>query len=526
MNKQLEQRMKWYIMVAVLAAVLVICLVTALGKGKQPVSEDAEETLPMKMQAEKQPEIVIEGESDDEEALRPVENSEMAEAEEGETAEPEGPAPENLKEGVEHSAVSELQARLMELGFMENDEPTRFYGPVTAASVKRFQRQNNLEQDGIAGLQTREMIMSPEAKYYAVFLGISGDDVKQIQNRLYELGYLLSADNVNGTFDELTEKAVIKLQEMNQLNADGKVGKQTVNLLYSESVKPNFLSYGEESGIVLKFQKRLKELGYLTTNPDGNYGKDTVQAIKQFQSRNGLVVDGYLGPTTRNVMEAPEARPNGLVLGEQGDSVKRVQELLSQYGYLTPGNVTGYYGEITEAAVVSFQKNNNLAADGSVGINTMARLTDSSSAVAKGKPSGKSGSGGGGRQAEDSAKAVSGSVQALINVAASKVGSPYVWGSKGPSSFDCSGFVYWCLNQIGVRQSYLPSSGWRNIGKYKKITNYSDIKPGDIIVENGHMGIAAEDGKVIDASSGNGKVVYRKRTKWWRDNFIVAWRIF
>ena len=524
MNKQIKQRMKWYIMAAVLAAVLVICLVTALSKGKQPESEDTEEALPMKIQVENQQEIAIEGESGEEEDTQPGENSETVDTEESEITEPEEPAPENLKEGVEHSAVSELQTRLMELGFMENDEPTRFYGPVTAASVRRFQRQNNLEQDGIAGPQTREMIMAPDAKYYAVFLGISGDDVKQIQNRLYELGYLLSAENINGTFDELTEKAVIKLQEMNQLNADGKVGKQTVNLLYSESVKPNFLSYGEESNTVLKFQKRLKELGYLTTNPDGNYGKDTVQAIKQFQSRNGLVVDGYLGPTTRNVMEEPGARPNGLVLGEQGDSVKRVQELLSQYGYLTPGNVTGYYGEITEAAVISFQKNNNLAADGSVGINTMAKLTDSSGVVAKGNASGKSGSGV--RQQEDGLRSVSGSVQALINVAASKVGSPYVWGSKGPNSFDCSGFVYWCLNQIGVRQSYLTSSGWRNVGKYKKISNYNDIQPGDIIVENGHMGIAAEDGKVIDASSGNGKVVYRKRTKWWRDNFIVAWRIF
>ncbi|WP_270814847.1 peptidoglycan-binding protein [Hungatella effluvii] len=525
MNKQKKQRMKWYIMAAALAAVLIICLAAALSKGKQPDSEDTEETLPMKIQAENQPEIVIEGEDSKEEDSLMGKNSETADAEESEEAEPEGPAPENLKEGVEHSAVSELQARLMELGFMENDEPTRFYGPVTAASVKRFQRQNNLEQDGIAGPQTREMILSPDAKYYAVFLGISGDDVKQIQNRLYELGYLVSADNVNGTFDELTEKAVIKLQEINLLNADGKVGKQTVNLLYSESVKPNFLSYGEESDTVLKFQKRLKELGYLTTNPDGNYGKDTVQAIKQFQSRNGLVVDGYLGPTTRNVMEESGARPNGLVLGEQGDSVKRVQELLSQYGYLPSGNVTGYYGEITEAAVVSFQKNNSLAADGSVGINTMAKLTDSSKAVAKGKASGESGSSGG-RQQEDGKRSVSGSVQALINAAASKVGLPYVWGSKGPNSFDCSGFVYWCLNQVGVRQSYLTSSGWRNIGKYKKITNYNDIQPGDIIVENGHMGIAAEDGKVIDASSGNGKVVYRKRTKWWRDNFIVAWRIF
>ena len=518
MNKRMKLHIKWYIVASVLVVAMMIGIIIVTGKGKQPEVEETGEILPRETQAEEFPEIEIEGDEDN------VDDTKSDEIDK--TAETEEPAPENLKEGVEHSSVARLQERLMELGFMENDEPTRYYGPVTAASVKCFQRQNNLEQDGIAGPQTREMIMSPDAKYYAVFKGISGDDVKRIQDRLYELGYLLSADNVNGIFEERTEEAVIKLQEVNQLTADGKVGRKTVNLLYSEEVKPNFLAYGEKSDIVLKFQNRLKELGYLTTNPDGNYGRDTVQAIKQFQSRNGLVVDGYLGPTTREIIGQSTARPNGLVLGEQGDSVKRVQELLSKYGYLSVENVTGYYGEITEAAVILFQKNNNLTADGSVGIRTMGKLTDASKAVAKGNTSSKSGAAGENKKTGGSPSAISGSVEALINVAASKVGSTYVWGAKGPNTFDCSGFVYWCLNQIGVRQGYLTSNGWRTIGKYKKISNYDDIQPGDIIVEKGHMGIAAENGKVIDASSGNGKVVYRQRTNWWRNNFIVAWRIF
>lgn len=433
--------------------------------------------------------------------------------------------PENLIEGTEHSLVADLQARLMELGFMENDEPTMFYGPVTADAVKAFQRQNNLVQDGITGPATLSAIMSPEAKYYAISLGIAGTDVKRVQNRLYELGYLTSENEVNGTFDELTEAAVLKLQEVNQLSVDGKVGQKTINLLYSEEVKPNFLAYGEKNEVVLASQQRLKELGYLTTVPDGNYGKDTVQAVKQFQSRNGLVVDGYLGPSTRVELRNSGARPNGLVIGEEGESVERMQTLLSKHGYLPSGNVTGYYGEITEKAVKSFQENNKLTADGTVGIRTMAALTGDN--VVKAKAGSSPGSGKG---STDNKKggggAVSGNVQALIDVAASKVGSKYVWGAKGPNSFDCSGFVYWSLNQIGVRQSYLTSSGWRTIGKYKKITNYDDIQPGDIVIEKGHMGIAAENGKVIDASSGNGKVVYRQRNKWWRDNFIVAWRIF
>ena len=117
-------------------------------------------------------------------------------------------------------------------------------------------------------------------------------------------------------------------------------------------------------------------------------------------------------------------------------------------------------------------------------------------------------------------------VSALISVASSKLGSPYVWGAKGPSSFDCSGFVYWCLKQVGVSQSYMTSSGWRSAGRYTKVSNFNDIQAGDIVVVRGHVGIAAGGGTVIDASSSNGKVVHRGLSSWWRSNFVCAWRIF
>ena len=47
------------------------------------------------------------------------------------------PAPQYYRVGVEHESVAKLQERLMELGFMDNDEPTEYYGAVTQAAVKR-----------------------------------------------------------------------------------------------------------------------------------------------------------------------------------------------------------------------------------------------------------------------------------------------------------------------------------------------------------------------------------------------------
>lgn len=436
------------------------------------------------------------------------------------------PAPEYYRIGVAHESVVKLQERLMELGFMDNDEPTEYYGTVTQAAVKSFQRQNHLAQDGIVGPSTWEAIMDPSAKYYATQNGDQGEDIQRIQVRLYELGYLATEDLVTGNFGDKTEEAVKKLQQLNDLDQDGKVGQRTLNLLYSDEIKPNLLAYGDQSEVVLAAQERLKTLGYLTTAPDGAYGLDTSVALKQFQSRNDLVVDGYLGPSTRAVLNSSQAVPNGLSLGDQGDSVERVQQLLSKYGYLSSAHVTGYYGEVTENAVKSFQKNNSLSNDGSVGMQTMAKLTGDNVRRSTGGPAtGGSGSSGG-KTSGGSSSGVSGGAGTLISIASSKLGCPYVYGAKGPNSFDCSGFVYWCSNQAGVRQSYITSSGWRSVGKYTKITSFNNLQAGDIIVVSGHVGIVAGGGTVIDASSSNGKVVHRSLSSWWRNNFICGWRIF
>lgn len=59
--------------------------------------------------------------------------------------------------------------------------------------------------------------------------------------------------------------------------------------------------------------------------------------------------------------------------GSRGDTVRRVQERLSQYGYYS-GTVDGVFGQKTYDAVIWFQKNNGLRQDGVVGNATAAAL--------------------------------------------------------------------------------------------------------------------------------------------------------
>ena len=453
-------------------------------------------------------------------------------------------APAYLRPGDQHQVVIQVQSRLMSLGYMDNDDPTTYYGNATADAIRKFQRQQGVKQDGICGIDTWDRLFAADAPYYKVKNGDDGEDIVQIQLRLYQLGYLMD-NSLTGHFGDTTEAAVKKMQERNGISIDGAVGKETINLLYSDEVKANLIGLGETSDLVKHYQERLVALGYLRQEADGNFGGATERAVREFQSRNDQVVDGYLGPDTRIAMDSPNAKPFGLRVGDSSDSVTIVQKRLNHYGYLASRLITGYYGSATEAAVKQFQRYNGLTQDGTVGIKTMNKL-ESDNATKKpaevapassgqsNSSSGQSGSGSGGSSSGSGSSAgvgaggatVSGSAGNLIGIASSKLGCPYVWGSKGPNSFDCSGFVYWCLNQAGVGQSYLTSSGWRNPGRYQRISSIDSVQAGDIIVVSGHVGICAGGGTVIDASSSNGRVVHRSLSNWWRNNFIVAWRIF
>lgn len=67
-----------------------------------------------------------------------------------------------LKTGSQGMAVAELQNRLLELGYYEGEVDGQF-GPGTQAAVKRFQEQNGLDADGIAGTETRNLLYSNAA---------------------------------------------------------------------------------------------------------------------------------------------------------------------------------------------------------------------------------------------------------------------------------------------------------------------------------------------------------------------------
>ncbi|MFE4972143.1 NlpC/P60 family protein [Kitasatospora sp. NPDC056651] len=98
---------------------------------------------------------------------------------------------------------------------------------------------------------------------------------------------------------------------------------------------------------------------------------------------------------------------------------------------------------------------------------------------------------------------------AALSYAASKIGSPYVWGATGPGSFDCSGLMVWAYNQAGVS---LPRTSQAQAGAGTRIgTDLSKAQPGDLLIfysDAHHVGIYAGNGQVLHAPKPGASVRY------------------
>ena len=109
--------------------------------------------------------------------------------------------------------------------------------------------------------------------------------------------------------------------------------------------------------------KRLQE--GLGIDADGDFGPATERAVREFQTANGLTVDGIAGPDTFAAMGL-----NELILlrvGSRGDAVKILQQDLGI-------DADGIFGAGTKKAVMAFQEANALAVDGMAGPATLARI--------------------------------------------------------------------------------------------------------------------------------------------------------
>ena len=259
--------------------------------------------------------------------------------------------------------------------------------------------------------------------------GSTGAEVKKLQQRLKDLGYLKGS--ADGDFGDATESAVKAFQAQHGLSVDGKAGANTLHKLYSSTAKKAaatntprptatpFTSYknGDTGSEIRRIQNRLKALGYLKGSVDGTFGDTTEDAVRAFQKQNRLTVDGKVGAYTLDKLFSASAKDadafkdeedarneededvkdddedikddpsdvdniqvNGyttLRWGDTGAAVKKLQEALKNRGYYD-GKIDSTFGSGVYAAIKAFQKQNGLKVDGVAGPATQTLLYGSS----------------------------------------------------------------------------------------------------------------------------------------------------
>lgn len=134
------------------------------------------------------------------------------------------------------------------------------------------------------------------------------------------------------------------------------------------------LHSGSTGPDVRRLQRVLVELKMLSFDHiDGNLGPATEAAVEDFQSGNGLTVDGIVGPQTWSKLPADPQTPL-LSRGATGPSVSALQKGLRAYAAQNaaadPGTVDGEFGPRTEAAVKAYQSDRSVSIDGIVGDRT------------------------------------------------------------------------------------------------------------------------------------------------------------
>jgi peptidoglycan hydrolase-like protein with peptidoglycan-binding domain len=225
--------------------------------------------------------------------------------------------------------------------------------------------------------------------------GSSGEEVEKIQTRLQELGFY--SGPIDGEFGNATEQAYRAFQEAAGVTVDGIAGSDR-DILYSddaphakkaeteeatapteeatvpeetvpEETAPVIIAQnGDFSEEVITIQQKLLDLGYFGIQPTGFYGDLTEEAIKAFQTQNGLEATGILDSETYALLfsEKAAANPTPVV------NVEEQQEVAVSAGS-GPSQITS--GDLTPTSLVVSNDTNQTYA------NTASNVADKTNKV-------------------------------------------------------------------------------------------------------------------------------------------------
>lgn len=322
--------------------------------------------------------------------------------------------------------------------------------------------------------------------------GLTSSAIADIQSALKALGYL---ENPSGAYDSATRAAIEMFQEDNALPSDGIAGDETLALLLSDRAKNWTLADGIYTG-----DKRI----WREPPKDGVDGWSSITADK---------ISAYSGSSVTSTgaeckLGTASVNPNAIPIG--------TELYIPGYGYAIAADVNAYKNKVNHLTKEPLNmidlwfasKEDARKWENKHNFTILYRSA-------------------GARPAREAPTA-----DAIVATAKNQVGKEYVLNASGPDEFDCSGLVYYVLNECGIAVDRKDCAGYAQNADWSKIESLGDVKAGDILFfcgEDGkirHAGIAASSKNMIDASSSHRKVAERGfQTRYWKEHFAFARRV-
>lgn len=323
--------------------------------------------------------------------------------------------------------------------------------------------------------------------------GLTSSAIADIQSALKALGYL---ENPSGSYDSATRTAIEMFQEDNALPSDGIAGDETLALLLSDSAKNWTLADGIYTG-----DKRI----WREPPKDGVDGWSSITADK---------ISAYSGSSVTSTgaeckLGTASVNPNAIPIG--------TELYIPGYGYAIAADVNAYKNKVNHLTKEPLNmidlwfasKEDARKWENKHNFTILYRSADA-------RPE---------REAP--------TADAIAATAKNQVGKEYVLNASGPDEFDCSGLVYYVLNECGIAVDRKDCAGYAQNEDWSKIESLSDVKAGDILFFHSanssdiqHAGIAVSSKNMIDASSSHRKVTERRfQTNYWKKHFAFARRV-
>ena len=299
------------------------------------------------------------------------------------------------------------------------------------------------------------------------------------------------------------------------------------------------LQYGEHGQMVRIVQQKMQTLSYYNDGIDSEFGVFTEYALKKFQYDRDIKVNGVVDTKVKTELIRAEKQAylnqlndlsEPVFPGMHGDNVKIVQEALQYFGYYE-GNIDGIYGPLTRKGLEIAEKEHGIELTDEVTGEALEQLYHTEETTEEDSTDylddngtdfvneqDESGGTVGARNVE-TRTVINASV---IDIAQSLIGTPYTWGGETPAGFDCSGFIQYVYENLGITIPRTVSDIWNFASPVEQpsvgdIVFFETYKPGP-----SHAGIYIGDNRFIHAGQTNGVEVSDLDMTYWQGRYLGA----